>query len=615
MHDYSTENRPASPVAAVVILLALLAIMACFGCQLPGGEHPSTGATAKGGSDLGVPNGPGYGFTDVDRAEVAPNLMHAVHAKDNRTQCTDCHTTDRVIPDTEAHKYCVECHGDAEVADPVWQNHCLSCHQFTEEAANYAKDNGILHELCQECHDGEQVVHHAFNADSSHDISCDNCHSPHETTLVFGGKVCLECHEDKAEATDESTRVHGSCLACHTPHSGIDEVEVYCTKCHYASQEIMIHNIPDHPKDCLACHKAHFSSTEIGDDSCLGCHDDTYYGGQSNLPEPHQDCENCHYTGNFAYRGDQVCADCHEHEGHVISEANLPTEHAHCSTCHTPHSWYSSFEATCDNCHDLTSVVEHNLSFHQHECHGCHDPHTTSTMTKTGHCSGCHTDPKYPDFKAGQIDEHLDCSNCHDQVAIDSRRFTFLGPAESCQVCHPFADPEMTTEWSDVPFGHQVCNMCHAAHKFDTKGHADSCDMCHVDIYESPPFMEHAECFNCHETGHTMDFTGQESSCELCHMDVVDGLGAIDAHPTDCDTCHTIHGELTASDACEMCHFELPGLHSFSMFFPDGTSNGCATCHNLHDMSAGNEGCAQCHDDDHTREEPQCMDCHSFREE
>ncbi|MBN2082605.1 hypothetical protein JW859_10430 [bacterium] len=517
---------------ACVLTLVALVVAGCTH-QV---EHPTTAA-----ADTAIPvKLTGYEFSPQETSSMIGNLMHQAHVEDAQIECNRCHRTETWITHEESLALCMECHGERIVAAEVWHNHCLSCHQFRKYTENYADSVHILRELCQDCHGLDSVIYTAFNPESPHDITCDNCHRPHETAVVSGGQVCADCHPEVAEIVNPDNKVHGSCLVCHTPHSPIRNSSELCSKCHYASGEILVHNVPDHPQDCLACHNAHFSTTDIGDEACQVCHDDTYYGGESHLPTTHRDCTNCHYVGNFNYYGDQACVTCHDQEGASTQLAGLPDEHQTCTSCHKPHHWYATFQNTCINCHEIDSVLEHNLNFHQTDCEACHDPHSIQTMAKSGSCRGCHPDRMHLEFQPQTPEEHLACENCHSQSAIDSRGFTFAGPVNSCIPCHTEPMPGEALTWDDIPFGHRVCAVCHEAHVFDIRRYSDSCNLCHIDIYPENPPMPHTVCQNCHANNHTAQYGGSANSCELCHQDFVH-LAEIPAG--ECTDCHAIHKE------------------------------------------------------------------------
>jgi len=627
-------------LAWVVLVLALAGMALLAGC--PGEPQPETTASEQAEPVKTLPAG--YNFTPQQTSSIIDNAMHIVHTKDADIDCKTCHQSpDEFLSHEKALALCHDCHSSQIVALQVWDNHCLSCHQFVKYKERYADSTHILRELCQGCHgEGSSMFWRAFDPSSPHDVTCDNCHHPHQTALVVAGDLCEGCHEDITSKISKDNKVHGSCIVCHTPHTELPDSEKLCGKCHLATSNILVHNVPEHPRDCLACHSPHFTEAEITSNACLVCHDDTFYGGESNLPYAHRDCESCHFVGNFKYKGDAQCAKCHTLEGEVVARETLPAEHRTCLTCHQPHSWYAAFEQNCVRCHDVNKVIEHRLSFHQATCHDCHDPHHTDLMAKSGHCSGCHGEGSFPDFRPDLNDMHLQCVNCHSQVAIDSRDFSFVGVESSCLQCHTEAGGDDNPSWDEVPSGHKVCQACHAAHTFESDPTKMRCDLCHRDIFRKFPSEEHGNCFNCHKIGHDADFVGQDVSCDQCHADVLDKAttkvkedclichapheftapqdvcvnchsdvadqSKVTEHVT-CEMCHADHNWKPDSEVCGVCHAEPPQLH--------GSHDAvlCLDCHSIHSMAADLSICRNCHSDlptDCTSDN--CIECHDFAE-
>jgi len=599
------SNRKTNRGLAAVTLIVFAALLALLTTCRTGSQNSTESGASK--PPLTATQLSSYRFSPEEASSIVGNAMHQAHNQKNGVECQRCHRGPKWITHEEALALCMECHDSQIVAAEVWHNHCLSCHQFANYKEKYASSVHILRELCQDCHGLDSVIYTAFDPSSPHDVTCANCHHPHKTSLVVGGKICKDCHKDIAKLTTVANKVHGSCLVCHTPHSPMKPSSELCSKCHNAGSDILVHNVPAHPKDCLACHQAHFTTPEIGNKACLVCHDDTYYGGESNLPKQHRDCNNCHYPSDFVYRGDKVCVSCHGQTKNVLTNASLPKEHTRCTTCHKPHQWYANYELGCKKCHDVGKVLEHNLTFHQKNCKDCHNPHDVTIMAKSGNCNGCHKDRKYPTFAASTPEQHLVCANCHDQASIDSRSFVFLGPERTCMVCHPQSDAKAQADWTKVPFGHQVCSNCHEAHTFNIASRPESCSQCHVDLYAKVPPQQHAECFNCHTANHSATFVGYSSSCDKCHAQESSDLAVNAGHPADCTQCHSVHGGVT-QDTCKVCHASQPGLHQ-----KHNTTMHCEDCHSTHKFGAGYDSCKVCHAQPPASCTSLCADCHAFK--
>ena len=599
------ESRPLrfgwQLAAATTALFALAA-----GCPIEHEQHEPSAAPPEAAAPPALA---GYNFTPQQTSNIVANVMHDAHVDAAGIECQSCHRDpEEFLSHEAALALCMECHDEQIVALTVWENHCLSCHQFVKYKERYAESTSILRELCQDCHGEGSVIYRAFDPESPHDITCDNCHQPHHSAVVVAEGVCAGCHEEVTETTSPEKRVHGSCIVCHTPHSELPRSEELCGECHIATANILVHNVPEHPRNCLACHSAHFAATEIVGEACLVCHDDTYYGGRSNLPYAHQHCENCHYSGYLRYRGDEQCANCHEAEGETLSRAALPAEHRTCTACHLPHSWYTSFEQSCQQCHDVPAVIEHRLSFHQAACTDCHDPHHTELMAPSGHCDGCHGEGMFPNFRADLHEMHVECANCHSEIAIDSREFGFAGPEASCLLCHPEADAEQGLAWDDAPSGHLLCQACHVAHTFDTEPVGMRCDTCHRGVFGSFPSPAHGECFNCHQIGHLASFSAVETSCHVCHSE--ERAGALVEVKADCLICHYPHDFVADAASCVICHSELPAQATVA------EHADCLLCHGDHTWRPGVEACSICHAEPPALHElhalATCTDCHAL---
>ncbi len=558
------------------LALLALAALACWltGCPEPQGMAHAP-ATAAQPVTTGAP-GPGYDFTPRQMSNILGNVMHEAHTGAAQLECQACHSTQEWLTPKAAVAKCQECHESQVLALSVWGNHCICCHQFTKFTENYAGSTTALRKLCQDCHGEGSVVYTHFDPDSPHDITCDNCHTPHESALIHAEGICVQCHAEVVDKTSTESKVHGSCIACHTPHSPLPDSNTLCEQCHYVDSTILVHNVPEHPTDCLACHRAHFTSAEVTGLSCVACHEElNFEKAPEDLPGPHADCKSCHVTSNFAFTGDEACAACHEHEGRVVSDARLPEQHQDCRTCHEPHTWIARFEHNCETCHDVGQVIEHNLSFHQHDCGACHDPHQTSTMAPTGQCHGCHAG-RFPDFAADLPEPHYQCRNCHSQVEIDSRRFKFAGPEASCLTCHKQSNAATGRDWQDIPRGHMQCNACHSAHTFRNEPDIRQCDCCHRGLYSAAPRKEHGECFNCHAQDHDAHFLGPDASCDKCHPAQAQAGAAANYVKQDCVICHGAHGFTSEAGKCQQCHqAEQANLGAKD-------SSACGECHGGH---------------------------------
>jgi hypothetical protein len=510
-------------------------------------------------------------FAKHELPNIQGNHMHEQHFV-RGVHCGDCHPTNQPMPLQDAHKVCQNCHAERKVAKPVWLNHCLSCHHFTKISQEYETDaKKMVEHLCSKCHSGDGLggsIYMLSGHQTSEMVKCDHCHRPHESSAPAAAELCVTCHKELAGITHPGGG-KAECSICHGAHKPPPEGAKLCTTCHGQAENVLVHKIPNHPKDCLKCHNAHFTAIKIKG-VCGDCHEGMVYRGGVNQPSGHLDCEHCHTLNNFKFKGNQVCGSCHKKEGAVRSDKRAPAKHKNCTTCHAPHTWRASYSRNCVLCHKTSDTWEHQLEYHKaDDCRKCHDPHKPSEVPKSGSCAACHSD--VPSFGGNAPEMHRQCGNCH--PGAKERNFAIASWADSCQVCHTQAQADPPLEWSAAPSGHQDCSVCHQAHSMQQVGVESSCAVCHADIAAQAPNEMHGQCFNCHTQDHTVAFTGVDGSCKACHG-------------------------------------EPPGTHATP------GHGDCLTCHNKHSFSVDKTVCTVCHSDKQEGHNPgqACLDCHKFEE-
>jgi len=508
-------------------------------------------------------------FAKEQLPSIQGNVMHERHFADG-VRCGSCHPTDKPMPLQEAHKVCQDCHADRQVAKPVWLNHCLACHHFTKISQEYDTDAGkMVEHLCSKCHVGDTFggsIYMLSGHQTSEMVKCDHCHRPHDSAAPAAAELCVTCHPEFKEVKHPGGS-EAKCSICHGAHRPPPSGSQLCTACHGQAPNVLVHKIPNHPKDCLKCHNAHFTTIEIKG-VCGDCHEGIVYNGGANQPAAHLDCEHCHNLSTFKFKGNNACGNCHEKEGAMRFDDRTPSKHKNCTTCHAPHTWRASFSRNCTLCHDTSKVPEHSFDFHKDlACNKCHDPHRVADMPKSGECGKCHKD--IPSFGAGAPEMHRQCSNCHAGAA--QRDFTVASWADTCHVCHPQARSEPALEWSAVPSGHTDCSVCHQTHSMQLAGVDSSCAVCHSDVVSQAPNEMHKECFNCHAQNHSVAFVGVASSCAACHG-MPPGTHSAAGHK-DCLNCHSKHTFAGDTTICIVCHGDKQQGHH------QEENKGCAECH------------------------------------
>ena len=341
-----------------------------------------------------------------------------VHAPVTMGSCDACHEESAAA----AHQFrltrdgvalCTDCHDAFEgkiVHGPV-QDGCLTCHDPHGSQTAKLLTKGSVAELCTDCHDdlteGLSELHGPVAVGE-----CLACHAPHASELqgllsVAQPKLCLECHEETAEALEAGKHVHPpvreACTTCHRPHAADQKhlltlaADKLCADCHddiqeKASDSAVKHSPVTSASACLTCHDAHVSEEDAlliaqVRTLCLSCHNRAMVIGERKLL-------------NMAER---LSATTHLHG---------PLQEGGCSACHDPHgssrgallgkafpvSLYVPYAeqefALCFDCHDAAAFAEpttdedtefrngsqnlHHLHVHRHKgrsCRACHDPH------------------------------------------------------------------------------------------------------------------------------------------------------------------------------------------------------------------------------------------------
>lgn len=551
------------PRSWVLVLLAfgfILAANACRKCEKCGGDHVLLNETPIHAEEAEP-------FVPEEIAPIEGNLMHELHFAGG-AHCGECHLSTQPMPIDRAHEICKECHPEQTVSKPIWDKHCLACHFFTQGAQAAAGDpRKLTADLCTKCHESEGPGGMLFafcSPEHGTKTVCSRCHRPHESEQIDWASVCLECHPEHVGVTHPAGG-KAQCSICHQPHRAPPSGHDICTRCHGQAQGLMVHDIPQHPENCLECHSAHFATfTYTG--SCTQCHEGMNYNGQHGQPVEHLACDKCHNDG-YSFKGNYACRSCHSRQ--VSDREDLPDQHKSCTTCHTAHIWRANATRTCERCHETSDSFEHVFMQHPKNCDACHDPHLKTPLPASGDCAGCHkNDSGFPTFSATAPEAHQVCVNCHDAEDAATGVYNYIGPRDSCLQCHREPAPEMT--WQQVPEGHQFCSGCHTPHTWEVAVNGETCRLCHAPHVESIPNEMHLSCGICHSEDHAMEFVGQENSCAYCHSELP-GAHEASGH-TDCLLCHDQHSLAASIDSCTICHGDKAEGH-----YP-GT---CTDCHNF----------------------------------
>jgi DmsE family decaheme c-type cytochrome len=221
----------------------------------------------------------------------------------------------------------------------------------------------------------------------------------------------------------------------------------------------------------------------VGNDTCLGCHDDAakhlantlhWKNANPRSPAAQHGCESCHGPGSrhvedpgddstihkFAKMGPHevsaTCLTCHAKATHALWEGSThDARNLSCITCHSVHNPVAERAqlkaATelqlCATCH-RTQVLKVSRVSHmpvpegQMACSSCHNPHgsTNVRLLRVGNwinesCVSCHTEKRGP-FLWEHAAGRESCITCHDPHGSSSEKMLVARPPMLCQRCH-----------------------------------------------------------------------------------------------------------------------------------------------------------------------------------
>lgn len=367
-------------------------------------------------------------------ASCTTNECHADVGKDRHPhwpdmtavgECEKCH-----VPEENLHAFtlaeppelCVDCHEEiGDLIDSATTLHdpaedCTDCHapHGGEGSALLlgVGDDEDLKPLCFECHDAEEILGDEFKHGPAEQGECTLCHDPHassERSLLLGGvlELCGDCHDDVAQAVEDSEYVHDpaqdGCTDCHNPHSGPSpmmlraEKRGVCAECHddivdEAETAAVDHGPVLTGDECLNCHSPHASDNpaillEPQRNLCLGCHDKPVESGDSTLmdmagwlsenkawhaPIREDGCTGCHqphgsenfrllrgpfppkFYADFDVAAYGLCFSCHEKAAVTVERTRTLTKFRDGSrNLHFLHVNKPRRGRTCRACHEL----------------------------------------------------------------------------------------------------------------------------------------------------------------------------------------------------------------------------------------------------------------------
>ncbi len=268
---------------------------------------------------------------------------------------------------------------------------------------------------------------------------------------------------------------------------------------------------------------AQASTDYVGEQTCLGCHEDhkkgyhnSAHGRVSNTRSPiaGRGCESCHGPGRAHVEGsgdkskintfkstmpaaaiDAQCLHCHSRGERALWEGSPhDAVNMSCVNCHTIHGSKSDEGLlksagqveTCENCH-RSQVQKLRRSSHMPvqegalECSSCHNPHGSRGVkllkrgsTVNAMCESCHAEKRGP-----HLWEHApvveSCTTCHDAHGSTNDRMLVAKEPFLCQRCH------VTSQHPATAYdGYALANTTIA-----NRIYGRSCAGCHQNVHGS----------------------------------------------------------------------------------------------------------------------------------
>ena len=257
----------------------------------------------------------------------------------------------------------------------------------------------------------------------------------------------------------------------------------------------------------------------VGNESCLGCHDNERQGYERTphglaadvrTPAAARGCETCHGPGSrHADDPDNVpivnrfpamkpaavsavCTTCHTRGPHALwGGSQHERRDVACTSCHSIHKAKSdraSLRApteteVCASCHrDKTARLDRSGHMPLREgkmaCSTCHNAHGSTNVkllakgdSIADQCTSCHADKRGP-FLFEHAPGRDGCVTCHDPHGSTNERMLVVRPPMLCQRCH------VATRHPSTIYDQALINT-------SVRVYARSCVTCHTNIHGS----------------------------------------------------------------------------------------------------------------------------------
>ncbi len=541
-----------------------------------------------------------------------------------------------------------------------WRAACAGCHTTGLDRANAAAASDFA--FFEDWQNGSVELN----------VGCESCHGPGGNhrgtadTVVASpdAQICGQCHAQGKDPSGE----HGYPVG-YQPGMTLDEStfvlapdddpSVWWNTGHARAYN----QYAEWLKSGHATSLETLQSSDLADDSCVGCH--AVPSGEGTLAEAEYGitcvtCHNPHPTEEQAAAVDgnyDQCVACHNstagdneflmvggvlhhpvqemYEGRQVVQnvQGIPSGHfsqeggPSCVDCHMPKTVQLG-EFAREGSHTLNTVL-------------CTEP----CDIKTDSCVVCHTDlsPQYmqrfvQDTQEG-IAERIEAANgvlvnAANAPGWISTALTFVANDGSMGV-HNYAYSDALLNAVELELNLTHVNSITSSAQFQTQN-PESCSTCHRDEFQRWQDSPHALASTNDSFLQEFAVQGRPNYCMTCHASGYDAnTGAHALEGVVCTSCHLVDAgtqhppepvdRAAASADCGRCHSGAHAPTYDEWLVSDHKRAGidCIDCHTPHDngllLGDVNTTCGDCHkealvDEIHMGEDMTCVECHMSRE-
>ena len=320
---------------------------------------------------------------------------------------------------------------------------------------------------------------------------------------------------------------------------------------------------------CDSCHGEAFTSADVIQDACMGCHGDELKAAKD--AHPRAKFTNPRNANRVKVLDARICVTCHvEHQPKMTNAMGVTVPDDVCAYCHediasdrpshTGMAFNTCASAGCHNYHDNRGLYEDFLIKHLDEPVIKETPRLMSRNLKNSlKLEAAYPHQSYPISTLGRFDVDAPAAALESQtLVLEWERSSHAKAGVNCSACHKTG--QMQT-WRDQP-SYQQCQGCH---ELETVGFLSGRHGMRLKQNLSPMKPELArlamkvtdkelDCNACH-SGH--DFNTREAavnSCLTCHDDQHSRNYKLSSHYSLWQ--QELKGEIAPASgvACSTCH-------------------------------------------------------------